>query len=255
MTSFLDLHVPGDPLLIPNPWDVGSAKLLASLGARALATTSSAFAASQGRADGDVTLESVLMHCEDLAAAVSVPVSADFENGFAQAPDELADNFRLAAVSGLAGASLEDWSGGQLYDLAEATDRVAVARAAAPHLVLTGRAEGYLHGRPDLSEVIVRLQAYADAGADVVYAPGLVDLGEIATLVREVPRPVNVLLLPGLTVAALADAGVARISVGGALGWVAWRAVAAAAREFLAGGDGWLDQAVTGRVEARRAVG
>lgn len=252
--TFLDLHVPGTPLLIPNPWDVGSARLFEELGAQALATTSGGFAATLGRRDGDVTVEQVLDHCHDLASAVRIPVSADFENGYAESLEELTENYRLAAATGLAGASVEDWSGGALYDAQAATERVAAARAAAPGLVLTGRAEGYLHGVPDLGQAIARLQAYGEAGADVLYAPGLTDLADIRTLVAEVGKPVNVLLMPGLSIPALADAGVARISVGSWLTWSAWQAVSAAAQEFLGGGSTWLSAAAEGRQEAARVL-
>lgn len=251
MTSFLDLHVPGSPLLIPNPWDAGSARLFETLGAKALATTSSGFAATLGHRDGDVTLDQVLAHCAQVCAAVSIPVSADFENGYG----DPARTYGQAALTGLAGASIEDWSGTELYPAAEAADRVAAAREAAPGLVLTGRAEGYLRGDPSLAEAIARLQAYGEAGADVLYAPGLTDLEEIRTLCAEVGKPVNVLLLPGMSVAALADAGVARISVGGWLAWTAWEAAATSARAFLGGETEWLDRAQAGRTEARPVIG
>lgn len=253
--SFLDLHVPGDPLLIPNPWDVGAARLFQSLGARALATTSGGFAAALGRADGDVTLDEVLVHCAAVAMGVDVPITADFEHGFADDLESLARNVTAAAGTGLAGLSLEDWSGHGRYDASEAVARVQVARDAAPDLVLTARTEGYLHGNPSLNDAISRLQAFAEAGADVLYAPGLTDLGEIRTLCAEVPRPVNVLLLGDLTVPALADAGVARISVGGALAWTAWEAASAAAQEFLAGESAWLATARAGRAAAARVIG
>jgi 2-methylisocitrate lyase-like PEP mutase family enzyme len=238
--AFLDLHVPGDPLLIPNAWDVASARAMVGLGARAIATTSSGFAATLGRSDGEVSADEAVAHAHALAAAVDVPVSADLEDGFAAGLDGVADTYRRAADAGLAGASLEDWSGGRLLEAGAATERIAAARAAAPGLVLTGRAEGYLRGAPDLTEVVARLQAYAEAGADVLYAPGMTDLEEIRTLVAEVPRPVNVLLLAGMSVPALADAGVARISVGGALAALAHRTAAAATEAFLAGGSDWL---------------
>jgi 2-methylisocitrate lyase-like PEP mutase family enzyme len=249
--DFLDLHVPGSPLLLPNAWDAGSARLFASLGARALASTSSGFAASLGRRDGDVTAEQVLQHCAQLVEAVDLPVSADLENGYG----DPARTYAQAAACGLAGASIEDWSGTSLYDLEEAAARVAVARAAAPGLVLTGRAEGYLHGNPSLPDAVARLQAYAEAGADVLYAPGLSDLDEIGTLCAEVGKPVNVLLLPGMSIPALADAGVARISVGGWLAWTAWEAAASSARAFLAGDTDWLTRAAAGRAEARPIIG
>jgi 2-methylisocitrate lyase-like PEP mutase family enzyme len=250
--GLLDLHTPGTPLLIPNAWDAGAARLFEALGAKAVATTSSGFAATLGRGDGDVPADLVLEHCAALVAAVGVPVSADLENGYGEDP---APTYRRAQDCGLAGASIEDWSGSALYPLPEAADRVRAARAAAPGLVLTGRAEGYLHGNPSLTEAIARLQAYAEAGADVLYAPGLSDLAEIRTLCAEVGRPVNVLLLPGLTVPELAAAGVARISVGGWLAWTAWEAAASSARAFLAGETDWLATAVRGRGEARPVIG
>lgn len=255
MNAFLDLHVPGTPLLIPNPWDVGSARLMESLGARALATTSSGFAATLGLVDGDASLDRVLAHCAEVVAAVGVPVSADLEDGFAPTAEGVATSYARAAGTGLAGASIEDWSGTATYPLAEAVERVAAARGAAPDLVLTGRAEGYLHGNPSLADAIERLQAYGEAGADVLYAPGITDVEEIRTLVREVPRPVNVLLRPGMSVARLADAGVARISVGGSLAWVSWGATAAATRAFLDGESGWLEAAGVGREDAAPAIG
>ena len=255
VNAFLDLHVPGSPLLIPNPWDVGSARLMESLGARALATTSSGFAATLARPDGGVPVDDVLAHCSGLVAAVDVPVSADLENGFATSAEGVSASYARAAATGLAGASIEDWSGTATYPLAEAAERVAAAREAAPDLVLTGRAEGYLRGNPSLADAIARLQAYAEAGADVLYAPGLTDLDEIRTLVSEVPRPVNVLLRPGMSVAQLADAGVARISVGGSLAWIAWGATAAATRAFLDGESGWLEASGQGRQDAGRVIG
>jgi 2-methylisocitrate lyase-like PEP mutase family enzyme len=244
MSSFLDLHVPGSPLLIPNPWDAGSARLFEALGARALATTSSGFAATLGHADSDVTLDQVLHHCQLVCDAVDVPVSADLENGYAEDPGP---TYAAAAACGLAGASIEDWSGTAIYPLEEAVARVRAARAAAPELVLTGRAEGRLRGDGPLADLIDRLNAYAEAGADVVYAPVVTDLDELRTLVKEVSRPVNALLLPGLTIPDLADTGVARVSVGGQLAWSAWAGAAAAARDFLSGGVDWLAQAGDGR--------
>jgi 2-methylisocitrate lyase-like PEP mutase family enzyme len=253
--DLLSLHTPGEPLLLPNAWDAGSARLVESLGARALATTSSGFAATLGLPDGQVTRYDVLTHCANLVGAVGIPVSADLENGYATSLEEVATTYRMAADAGLAGASIEDWSGSALYPVAEAADRVAAARSGAPDLVLTGRAEGYLRGEPDLGATIARLQAYAEAGADVLYAPGMTDLSEIRTLVAEVPRPVNVLLLGDLTIPALADARVARISVGGQLAWAAWHGAAAAARDFLGGGVQWRSAAAAGRADATPVIG
>ncbi len=247
MTSFLDLHVPGDPLLIPNPWDAGSAALFQALGAKALATTSAGFAASLGHADSHVTLDQVLHHCQLVCDAVDIPVSADLENGYAEDPGP---TYAAAAATGLAGASIEDWSGTAIYPIAEAADRVRAARAAAPDLVLTGRAEGRLRGGGPLPDLIERLNAYAEAGADVLYAPVVTDPGELATIVKEVSKPVNALLLPGMTIPSLADAGIARISVGGQLAWAAWHGAATAARAFLAGSVDWLAQAADGRRNA-----
>ncbi len=255
--AFLALHVPGTPLLMPNPWDIGTARLLESLGFRALATTSGGHAASLGRLDGQVTPDEALAHAGALAAAVSVPVSADLEDGFGPTPGGVADTARAAATAGLAGFSIEDWSGEQMYDVAHAAERVTAASEAAPGLVLTARAENYFRQRdPDLAEVIARLQAYQEAGADVLYAPGLTDLADIGRLVAEVDRPVNVLAVPGLrSVDDLAAAGVARVSVGGAFCYLAVGALARAGAELLGGGLGFLDRVPEGRTAVQRAFG
>ena len=232
---FLELHRPGQPLLLPNPWDQGSARILASLGFQALATTSSGFAATLGRRDGSVTLDEALLHAEAIVSATDLPVSADLENCFADSADGVAHTVRLAAETGLAGCSIEDFSGSALYSRAEATDRVAAAAAAARDggLVLTARAENHLRGNPDLADTIARLQAYQEAGAHVLYAPGLTRIGDIRTLVSEVDRPVNVLAMPGAPpVAELAEAGVSRVSVGGAFAVAALSALVSAATEL-----------------------
>jgi 2-methylisocitrate lyase-like PEP mutase family enzyme len=232
---FLDLHRRGQPLLLPNPWDQGTAKILATLGFQALATTSSGFAATLGRRDGSVTLDEALMHAAAIVAATDLPVSADLENCFADDPDGVASTVRLAAQTGLAGCSIEDFSGSRLYDLTQATERVAAAAAAAKeeNLVLTARAENYLHGNPDLADTIARLQAYQEAGADVLYAPGVTSIDDIRTLVSAVDRPVNVLAMASAPpVAELADAGVSRVSVGGAFAFAALNALVDAATEF-----------------------
>lgn len=248
---FLDLHRLGQPLLIPNPWDQGSAKILASLGFQALATTSSGFAATLGRHDGSVSLDEALAHATAIVAATDLPVSADLENCFADDPAGVAHTVRLAAQTGLAGCSIEDFSGSRIYDRAEAIDRVAAAAAAAREggLVLTGRAENFLHGNPDLADTIARLQAYQEAGADVLYAPGLTRIEDIKAVVGAVDRPVNVLTFPGVPpVAELAEAGVGRISVGGAFAFAAYGALVEAATELRDSGTyGFRSAAGAGR--------
>jgi 2-methylisocitrate lyase-like PEP mutase family enzyme len=261
---FLELHVPGRPLLLPNPWDQGSARLLAWLGFEALATTSSGFAATLGRLDGSVTREEAIGHAAAIVAATELPVSADLENGYADDPAGVADTVALALGAGLAGCSVEDATGRQddpIYDAGLAADRVRAAAEAAHrgpvHLVLTARAENYLHGRPDLADTIARLQAYQEAGADVLYAPGLRSLEDITRLVAAVDRPVNVLALAGAPpVAELAAAGVARVSVGGAFAFAALGAVVEAATELRqAGTYGFWPRAGTGRTAAGSAFG
>ncbi|MDQ4119579.1 MAG: isocitrate lyase/phosphoenolpyruvate mutase family protein, partial [Actinomycetota bacterium] len=224
MTTFLDMHVPGEPLLIPNPWDVGSARILASLGFRALATTSGGHAATLGRPDGRVTPAEAIAHAAKLVEAVDVPVSADLEDGFSDNPAGVRAVVAQAASFGLAGCSIEDWSDGAFRPLPEAVERVqAAASAARDRLVLTARAENFFRGNPDLADTITRLQAFQEAGADVLYAPGLSTLDEVRAIVSSVDRPVSVLARPGLpSVAELASVGVARISVGGAFAQVAY---------------------------------
>jgi 2-methylisocitrate lyase-like PEP mutase family enzyme len=256
---FLDLHRPGQPLLLPNPWDQGSAKILASLGFQALATTSSGFAATLGRPDGSVTLDEALLHATAIAAATDLPVSADLENCFADDLDGVARTVRLAAETGLAGCSIEDFSGSRLYSRAEAADRVAAAAAAARGggLVLTARAENYLRGNPDLADTIARLEAYQEAGADVLYAPGLTRIDDIKALVSAVGRPVNVLAMPGVPpVAELAEAGVSRVSVGGAFAFAALSALVDAATELRDKGTyGFHSATAQGRAASRAAFG
>jgi 2-methylisocitrate lyase-like PEP mutase family enzyme len=253
---FLSLHREPSPLLMPNAWDAGSARLLAALGFEALATTSSGFAATLGRLDGTVTRDEALAHARVIAAAAGVPVSADLENGFADEPAGVAETIRLAAATGLAGCSVEDFTGragDPIYNLALAADRVTAAAEAAHsgahRLVLTARAENYLHGRPDLADTIARLQAYQAAGADVLYAPGLSRLEDIRQVVSSVDRPVNVLAVPGAPdVRELAGAGVSRVSVGGSFAFAALGAVTEAATELRDRGTyGFLSAARTGR--------
>jgi 2-methylisocitrate lyase-like PEP mutase family enzyme len=239
IATFRALHAGPDVFVMPNPWDAGAAKLLASLGFPALATTSSGMAMTLGRRDGDVTRAEVLDHLALMAAATDVPLSADTENGFADAPDGVADTVRLVADTGVAGCSIEDSTGrpaDPLYDagLARARVEAAVEAAAASGIVITARAEGFLRGSPDLAEVIARLQSFQEAGADCLFAPGLRSLDDIRTLVTSVDRPVNVLIWPGgPSVAELGALGVRRISVGGALAWTALGHVADAARHLL----------------------
>ena len=240
-TSFFHrLHQSGC-FVIPNPWDVGSARLLAQLGFAALATTSSGFAWTLGRADNGVTLDEALEHFRALAGSVDIPVSADFEGGFAREPAVVAANVAAAAATGIAGLSIEDSTGDAsrpLTDFVLAVERIAAARRAIDEsgaaLVLTGRSEGFIAGRPDLAETIRRLTAYAEAGADCLYAPGVRTLPEIVTIVKAVaPRTVNVLVGSDFaTVSQLADAGVRRISVGGALARAAWTGFLEAANEI-----------------------
>ena len=247
---------------MPNPWDVGSARLLAHLGFQALATTSSGFAGSLGRLDGHVTRDEALAHAAAIAAATDLPVNGDLENGFGDAPDDVAATIAGAIDAGLAGGSIEDYTGrpdDPIYERAAAVARVAAAAEAAHSgpvpFVLTARAENHLHDHADLTDTIERLQSFQEAGADVLYAPGLRDAAQVAQVVREVDRPVNVLLLPGgPTVGELAEAGVRRISVGGAFSYIAAGAVAAAARELLEEGTtGFMAQVVDGARVARRA--
>jgi 2-methylisocitrate lyase-like PEP mutase family enzyme len=261
---FLELHAGERPLLLPNPWDAGSARLLASLGFEALATTSSGSAATLGRLDGSLSRDEALAHAAAIAGATELPVSADLENGFADEPDAVAETVRLAIDAGLAGCSIEDSTGDEaapIYDAALAAQRIAAAARAAHagpvRLVLTARAENHLHGRDDLDDTIARLRSYGEAGADVLYAPGLGRIDDIRRVVAEVGRPVNVLAVPGAPpVAELAAAGVRRISVGGAFAFAALGAVVEAARELREDGTyGYLERSRAGSKAARAAFG
>ena len=259
MNAFLDLHVKGDPLLMPNPWDAGTARVLAALGFRALATTSGGFANTLGRPDGAVTREEALAHAAAVVAAVDVPVSADLENCFADDPHGVAKTVRKAVGVGLAGCSVEDATkrpDDPIYPIGQAAERVeAAVEAAGRGFVITARAENFLHGRTDLAETIARLQRYQQAGAHVLYAPGIITTQQIRAVVSSVDRPVNVLALPGVpSVAELAELGVARISVGSGFALVALGALAEAGRELLGEGTyGYWQLAGTGRDIARRA--
>jgi len=241
VAEFRRLHESGC-FVIPNPWDRGSAALLVQLGFRALATTSAGLAWSHGRADGGVGLEEALDHFREIAGAVTVPVNADFEGGFAAEPERVGENVARAAATGVAGLSIEDSTGDAaepLYPFSLAVERVRAARAAIdasaedPEVLLTARSEGFIRGRPDLAETIRRLTAFAEAGADCVYAPGIASRDQIEAVVSAVsPKPVNVLAFDSMTVAGLAGLGVRRISVGGSLARAAWTGFFGAAREI-----------------------
>jgi 2-methylisocitrate lyase-like PEP mutase family enzyme len=237
--AFRALHE-GEPFVIPNPWDAGSARLLGELGFRALATTSSAFAFTLGRKDGEATLDEVIGHVADLVAATSLPVSVDLENGYGPRPEDAAGAITRAAQAGAVGGSIEDYDRADgLYPHDQAVERVAAAVAAAralPHdFVLTARAENLIRGNPDLDDTIARLVAYEQAGADVLYAPGLKTTEQIRAVREATTRPLNVLAFGNLTLAEIAEAGGQRVSVGGGLAWVGRQAVTAAARLMLDG--------------------
>jgi 2-methylisocitrate lyase-like PEP mutase family enzyme len=233
--NFRELHEREQLFVMPNPWDVGSAKLLASLGFEALATTSAGFAWSLGKVDTTVTRDELVAHVRTLAAATPLPLNVDSERCFPDDPGGVAETVALLADAGAAGFSIEDYDPARdaIDDVEVAAERVRVAAGAKGDLVLTGRAENHLHGVDDLDDTIARLLAYRDAGADVVYAPGLADLDQIAAVVEAVGVPVNVLALPhGPSVAELASVGVRRVSTGGAVARAAYGALLAAAQEL-----------------------
>jgi 2-methylisocitrate lyase-like PEP mutase family enzyme len=237
---FRALHE-GDPFVIPNPWDAGSACVFAALGFQALATTSSGFAYSLGRVDGAVTLEEVAAHTATLDEATDLPVSVDLENGYGDAPEEAARAVVAVADAGAVGGSIEDFDGERLYDFSHAVERIAAAvesaRALGFPFMLTARAENHIRGNPDLDDTIARLQAFEAAGADVLYAPGLATVQEIETVCGAVSKPVNVLARPQLTFDEIAGAGAQRISVGGSLTWTAVDALVSAAEAIRDRGD------------------
>ena len=239
-TVFRELHASGC-FVMPNPWDVGSARMLAQLGFKALATTSAGFAWSIGKADNRVTLEEALAHYRAIVASVDVPINADFEGGFAVTPEDVETNVGRAVETGVAGLSIEDSTGNAtapLFEFELAVDRIRAARRAIDRsgtgVLLTGRSEGFIAGRPDIDETIRRLRAYSEAGAECLYAPGIRSEEHIRAVVAAVaPKPVNVLVSSDFTtVAALAQLGVRRVSVGGALARAAWRGFAEAATEI-----------------------
>lgn len=241
--AFRALHEQKQCFMIPNPWDVGSARILEGLGFCALATTSGGFANSRGELDGQPGRDAVLAHAAELTGATNIPISADLEDGFGDDPKEIAETVRRAAAAGLVGGSIEDYTGKQaapLYEIEAAADRVRAAAEAARKLdfpfTLTARAENFFRGKPDLSDTIKRLQAYQEAGADVLFAPALRSTEDIATILREVDRPLSVLGgvggLAAVTLAEYQALGVRRVSVGSLLSTVAYGALISAAREL-----------------------
>jgi 2-methylisocitrate lyase-like PEP mutase family enzyme len=239
--AFRALHE-GEAFIIPNPWDAGSAKALAALGFKALASTSSGFAFTLGRLDGAATLDEVIEHTTQLDRATNLPVSIDLENGYGPDPEHAAAAIARAAAAGAVGGSIEDYDPrGEIYHLGHAAERVAAACEGARRLdfpfLVTARAENHIRGNPDLDDTIARLQAYERAGADVLYAPGLRTTDEIRAVCESTGKPVNVLARPGLSLSDMAAAGARRISVGGALTWVAVGAMVDAAERMRDEGD------------------
>jgi 2-methylisocitrate lyase-like PEP mutase family enzyme len=239
--AFEALHA-GEAFVIPNPWDAGSARVLEALGFKALATTSSGFAFTLGRLDGNVRLDEVVEHVAALDRATDLPVSVDLENGYGPDPESAAHAIIRAAEAGAVGGSIEDYDpAGHLYQFQHAVERIAaaadVARSVGFPFTLTARAENHIRGNPDLEDTIARLQAFEKAGADVLYAPGLRSVQEISAVCMAVSKPVNVLALPGLSFREVVDAGAQRVSVGGGLTWVAVSAMASAAEAIRDAGD------------------
>jgi 2-methylisocitrate lyase-like PEP mutase family enzyme len=242
--TFRELHSGPGAFIIPNPWDIGTAKLLASFGFKALATTSAGFAFSRGLPDGGVPFETMIHHCREIVAATDLPVSADLERGKGSSAESAAETIFAAEAAGLAGCSIEDHTGdprNPIYEFSHAVERVAAAVEAARALkrdfVFTARAENFLWNRPNVDDTVRRLQAFEKAGADVLYAPGLTDIETVRTICSAVSRPVNVLAVAQFTVPALSDAGVRRISLGSKLSTFAYGVIENAAREMLRDGS------------------
>lgn len=253
---FRKLHQAAGAFILPNPWDVGTAKLLASFGFEALATTSAGVAFSRGLPDGGVSFEAMIHHCRDIVAATGLPVSADLEKGKGDSAESAGETIFAAGAAGLAGCSIEDHTGdpdGPIYEFSQAVERVTAAAEAARALkhdfMLTARSENFLWNRPDLDDTIKRLQAFEKAGADVLYAPGITDLGMIRTLCSSVTKPVNVLAVPGFSVATLSEAGAKRISLGSKLTTYAFGMMERASREML--GQGTFEFARDGMAFAK----
>lgn len=251
--SFKSLHELNETFVIPNPWDAGSARLLQGMGFKALATTSAGFAQSLGRLDGQVSVEEKIEHCRALCSVTDIPISADFENGFADAPEEAAANLLKASEAGIVGGSIEDYSGSKIYDFNLAVERIAACVEAVSKLpfpfILTARAENLLRGVDDMDDTIKRLQAFEAAGADVLYAPGLKSLEQIEMVMDSVSKPLNVLFafMPDISLDQYAAIGVRRISIGGALANLAIGATIDAADHILKSGSfDWVKGAATG---------
>jgi 2-methylisocitrate lyase-like PEP mutase family enzyme len=239
--QFRALHE-GEPFVIPNPWDSGSARVLKALGFQALATSSAGFAFTLGRPDGEITLDQLVEHVQAIDRATPLPVSVDIENGFGPTQDDAAIAVQRVAQAGAVGGSIEDWDADSgIYEIGHATERIAAAHQAAESLgfpfMLTARAENHFRGNPDLDDTIARLRAYEQAGADVLYAPGLREVGEIRAVCEAVSKPVNVLGMPRLTMTELVEAGAQRISLGSWLAWIAVGAMAEAAEQIRDNGD------------------
>ena len=262
IATFKALHAADDTWIIPNPWDAGSAKILAGLGFKALATTSSGYAFTLGKVDGQVSMEQMLAHCTALVAATNVPVSADFENGYAEDITAMTDNIKRLIETGIAGLSIEDFSRdeGLVYPIAQAVERVQAAAetvaASGVPVVLTARAEGLLRGIDDKEQIIERLQAFSRAGADVLYAPAVSSLEDLKRITAAIDKPFNVLasFLRGASVEDFAAAGARRISVGGALTYAALAPLMVAASEMLEHGTfNWIEN-MAGAADIRRLL-
>ena len=252
--AFKTLHEGSGLFIIPNPWDPGSARLLQSVGFAALATTSSGFAQSLGRLDGQVSVDEKVEHCRAMTSVTDIPVSADFENGFADSPEEAAANLMRVAEAGVVGASIEDYSGSEIYDFGHAVERIAACAEAVSKLpypfMLTDRAENLLRGVKDLDDTIKRLKAYEAAGADVLFSPGLASVDQVKRVIDSVYKPVNILsaFMPNVSMAEFAELGVRRISIGGALANYAIGATLVAARRMLGSADfSWMKDAAPRR--------
>lgn len=251
--AFRALHKNNETFIIPNPWDAGSACLLQGLGFKALATTSAGFAQSLGRLDGQVSVDEKIEHCRVLCSVTEIPITADFENGFADSPEEAASNLMRLAESGIVGGSIEDYSTAGIYDFNQAVDRIAACAEAVSQLpypfTLTARAENLLRGSNDLDDTIRRLQAFESAGADVLYAPGLRTPDQVKQVIDSVNKPINVLspFLPDVTLEQYAELGVRRVSIGGALANYAIGAILTASTQMLEEGNfHWVKQATPG---------